>query len=177
MGSPAKETSADKADNNNKNIESHDTSKNHSQGPSRLQEEAYEHLSKVGKIASEAAMYLLDLVVDAVAPVKARDVALANLSVMKQGSIALDKPQIINPKVIEKLDRDHLKSLAADRETQVTRVVIPSVIIGMAKAAMPATAPTETSQAKPENHLLPKLVIDGLTPSHMRTAPALKAAN
>jgi len=106
-----------------------------------LQEEAYELLSKVGQKASKAAMSVLDFVVDIVAPVKARDVALAN------------------------------------RETQEARVIIPSAIRGMAKAAMPATAPAESSKAKPENDLLPNLVIDGLTPSHMRKAPALKAAN
>ncbi|MDQ5933890.1 MAG: hypothetical protein QG574_1188 [Cyanobacteriota bacterium erpe_2018_sw_21hr_WHONDRS-SW48-000092_B_bin.40] len=175
MGSPANENLTDKA--NNKNIESHDTSKNHSEGQSHLQEEAYELLSKVGQKASKAAMSVLDFVVDIVAPVKARDVALANLSVMKPGPIAIDGPQKIDAVVIEKLDREHLERLTTNRETQEPRVIIPSAIRGMAKAAMPATAPAESSKAKPENDLLPNLEIDGLTPSHMRKTPALKAAN
>lgn len=175
MGSPANENLTDKA--NNKNTELPDTSKNHTEGPSHLQHEAYELLSKVGQKASKAAMYLLDSVVDIVAPVKARDVALANLSVMKQGAIAIDGPQKIDAVVIDKLDREHRETLTANRETQEPRVVIPSVIRGLAKAAMPATSPTETSKVKPENDLLPNLEIEGLTPSHMRKAPALKAAN
>lgn len=177
MGSPANEISTDKATVSNKNIESHDTSKNHSEGQSHLQEEAFELLSKVGQKASKAAMSVLDFVVDIVAPVKARDVALANLSVMKPGAIAIDGPQKIDAVVIEKLDREHRETLTANRETQEPRVIIPSVIRGMAKAAMPATAPNETSKAKPENDLLPNLEIDGLTPSHMRKTPALKGAN
>jgi hypothetical protein len=95
---------------------------------------------------------------------------------MKQGSIALDGPQKIDAVVIEKLDREHLKPLTANRETQEPRVVVPSVIRGLAKAAMPATATTETSKAKPENDLLPNLEIDGLTPSHVRKAPLPAAA-
>lgn len=176
MGSPANEISTDKANVSNKNIELPDTSKNRSEGQSHLQEEAFELLSKVGQKASKAAMSVLDFVVDIVAPVKARDVALANLSVMKQGSIALDGPQKIDAIVIEKLDREHLKSLTANRETQEPRVIIPSVISGMAKAAMTATAPDETSKAKPGNDLLPNLEIDGLTPSYMRKAPLPAAA-
>ncbi len=175
MGSPANENLTDKA--NNKNTELHDTSKNHTEGPSHLQHEAYELLSKVGQKAAQAAMYLLDSVVDIVAPVKARDVALANLSVMKQGPIAMDGPQKIDAVVIEKLDRERRETFAANRETQEPRVIIPSVIRGMAKAAMPATAPSETNKTKPENDLLPNLQIDGLTPSHLRKAAALKAAN
>lgn len=167
MGSPANENLTDKA--NNKNTELPDTSKNHKEGPSHLQEEAYELLSKVGQTASKAAMSVLDFVVDIVAPVKARDVALANLSVMKPGIIAMDGPQKIDALVIEKLDGERREAFATNRDQQETRGVIPAVISGMAKIAAPATAPTETSKAKPENSLLPNLEISFLSNSDMRT--------